>query len=121
MPHVTRYQPLLDYLSAATEDEIVLTYREIEAMIGKALPESAVLQRGWWVSRSRTPIKDWEALGWRAHADRDQLRVRFSREEQRGGGGAWRRRAAGGSAQEGGEHATAEARDSRTEPGCGSG
>jgi len=76
----SRYQPLLDHLALRTEAEVVLTYKEIAAMIGGPLPETAILQAVWWTTRSRVPIEALTALGWRAHADRDRLRVRFTRD-----------------------------------------
>jgi len=77
-----RYQPLVDFLADSDAGAVVLTYKEIAAMIGGALPESAILQAGWWTKRSQFPIEAWTALGWRAHVDRDQLRVRFTREAE---------------------------------------
>jgi len=46
-------------IAASHEDEIVLTFKEIAAMIGRVLPESAILTTGWQTrpadgSRERT-------------------------------------------------------------------
>ncbi len=38
------YQPLVDLLAASHDDEVVLTFKEIAALIGRpTLPETAVL------------------------------------------------------------------------------
>src|ERR1700710_1534113 len=76
----SRYQPLLDHLEAATGDAVALTYREVAALIGGPLPESAILGTSWWTSRRQAHVQAWRALGWRAHSEREHLRVRFTRE-----------------------------------------
>lgn len=75
----SRYQPLMDYLAAYEGDEATLTYKEIAAMIGGRLPESAVLHTSWWTSRTNRHVQTWQAMGWRAHASPAGLRVRFTR------------------------------------------
>ena len=76
----SRYQPLVDYLAACEQDAVVLTFKEIAALIGRrALPEAAILRSGWWTDGRNAPVQRWRAAGWQARADRDQLRVRFTR------------------------------------------
>jgi hypothetical protein len=74
------YQPLFEVLAAATDDEVVLTFAEIAALMGRRyLPESAVLSSGWWVAKKSLHVQTWQAMGWRAHADRNARLVRFTR------------------------------------------
>ena len=55
------YQPLLDLLAEATGDEVVLTYRQVAALVGP-LPESVVHGTAWWTSKERTQVAAWRAL-----------------------------------------------------------
>ncbi len=74
------YQTLVDRLAASDDDEVVLTFKEIAAIIGRrTLPESAILHPGWWRNSTSTHVKLWTAIGWQARADRDHLRVTFTR------------------------------------------
>ncbi len=74
------YQPLVDLLAASDDDEVVLTFKEIAALIGRpTLPETAVLHVAWWRSKQNTAVMLWTAIGWQARADRDHLRVIFTR------------------------------------------
>ncbi len=76
-----RYQPLYDLLAETTEGEITLTFAEITALIGP-LPLTAISHASWWTMRHYTQVVGWEALGWRAHADRRAYRVRFERHSE---------------------------------------
>ncbi len=81
----SRYQPLIDYLAACEQDEAVFTFKEIAAMIGRrSLPEPAILSTAWWTYGKNPHVQRWRAIGWRAHSDRDNLRVRFTRDAEEG-------------------------------------
>jgi len=70
----------VDLLAASDDDEVVLTFAEIAAIIGRRhLPETAILHPGWWTDKRNGPVVRWTAIGWRARADRDHLRVTFTR------------------------------------------
>ncbi len=79
------YQPLVDRLAASDDDAVVLTFKDAAprapaAIIGRrTLPESAILHPGWWRNSTSTHVKLWTAIGWQARADRDHLRVVFTR------------------------------------------
>lgn len=79
----TKYQPLFDFLAEATDDEVVLSFTEIATMIGGALPESAILRPAWWANQSFAQVRTWRAMGWRARAEHDNLRVIFTRDAGR--------------------------------------
>jgi hypothetical protein len=44
------YRPLYRYLDARFADAVVLTFREIEDLIGVPLPEAARRQQEWWTN-----------------------------------------------------------------------
>lgn len=70
----------MDLLAASDDDEVVLTFKEIAAIIGRRhLPESAILHPAWWRNKQSSHVVLWTAIGWRARADRDHLRVIFTR------------------------------------------
>jgi hypothetical protein len=76
----TRYQPLVDYLAACSEAEIVLTFPMIEAILGRPLPPDACVTIGFWTSPARIYVSRWQALGWRATLDRRNRCVVFTRD-----------------------------------------
>jgi hypothetical protein len=83
---LSRFQPLLDRLAACEADELVLPFAQVAALLGRrSLPESAVLQTNWWTNKNLGQVRAWRALGWRAIADRDNLRVRFIRDAPQSG------------------------------------
>ena len=66
-PGPRKYDPLTAYLAALAADEVTLTFAEIEAIIGTALPPSARTSRFWTnvtagVHRS---AQAWRRAGWR--------------------------------------------------------
>jgi len=75
-----RFQPLIDHLAGRAEPEVTLTFQEIAKILGQPLPEAAILRAAWWTNKALIPVRLWQAQGWHAHADRDQLRVRFTRD-----------------------------------------
>ena len=55
MPHVPReYQALYTYLEHRYASAVVLTFGEIEALLGFTLPTSARTQREWWTDTTDT-------------------------------------------------------------------
>jgi hypothetical protein len=48
----SEYLPLHKYLDGRYADTVVLTFADIEALLGFALPDSARLQAAWWSSES---------------------------------------------------------------------
>jgi len=63
------YQPLVDLLAASDDDEVVLTFKEV----------AAILHPTWWRYKRNGHVVLWTAIGWQARADRDHLRVIFTR------------------------------------------
>lgn len=80
MTQGNKYDPLLDYLQRAPQDEIALTFSEIEAVIGDALPSSARTHRAWWGNRNQgsPQAAAWIGAGYHAeNLDLDAERVTF--------------------------------------------
>ncbi len=49
-PSVGQYQPLYLYLRDRFANRVVLTFQEIEDLLGSALPEAARREQAWWSS-----------------------------------------------------------------------
>jgi hypothetical protein len=78
----TRYQPLVDYLAASSETEIVLTFEQIEGIVGIPLTDVARVNTYFWVWPQFLYVQRWRALGWRARLDKANRRVIFSRDAE---------------------------------------
>ena len=76
-----KYHPLEAYLSKQSADSCVLTFSEIEEIIGDSLPSSARKREQWWGNdRSHTQACSWIQAGWRIESPRLALvgeRVHF--------------------------------------------
>ncbi len=63
---MSNYLPLRSYLENLSEQEITLTFTEIELILGFDLPRSAYTYSAWWAN-DRThnqAIMSWLAAGW---------------------------------------------------------
>ncbi len=60
------YQPLAVHLERLTQAPVVLTFREIERILGRDLPASARKHRAWWSNESGSHIhaRGWIDAGW---------------------------------------------------------
>ncbi|PSN18538.1 transcriptional regulator [filamentous cyanobacterium CCP5] len=47
----SKYYPLFERLQQCQQEETALTFAEIEALIGRALPASALNKKNWWSNR----------------------------------------------------------------------
>lgn len=74
------YRAIADYLVRQAVPSVLLTYEEIEAMVGERLPLGAVLSTTWWTNGSLLHVRMWREHGWRAAAYREHRRVRFTRD-----------------------------------------
>lgn len=79
-----RYEPLQTYLSTVVEPTIVMTYDEIEKLIGRKLPNTAYGDswRQWWANtETHSQALAWLRAGWRVtRPDLANKRVEFRRE-----------------------------------------
>ncbi len=66
----SKYYPLFDHLRHCGQAECVLTFDEIEALLGSPLPKSARERKNWWSNRD-TPTAlqagAWVGAGYHVH------------------------------------------------------
>jgi DNA-binding transcriptional regulator YiaG len=48
-----KYQPLFHHLRQQGDDEVTLSFAEIEVLLGTKLPPSGRTSRGWWSNRTK--------------------------------------------------------------------
>ena len=81
-----KYAPLQRWLADQTQDpatRIVVSYEDIERLLGESLPISATEHRTWWANdrTSRTQARAWLDAGWRVEdVDRQAKVVTFRRD-----------------------------------------
>ena len=70
----TKYRPLYDHLESLPPDvtHVLLTFRQIERIIGRDLPRSAYVHGAWWSNNyephAHVEARAWMAAGWRTEA-----------------------------------------------------
>lgn len=57
MKSSTKYWPLFNHLQQSGLDEVTLSFREIEQIMGDQLPGSARKSRAWWSNRSSGTVQ----------------------------------------------------------------
>ncbi len=64
------YRPLGDYLTGQPGPTCVLTFRQVEALLGRLLPPVASARRRWWSNyhAHTQAYNGWLAAGWRIEA-----------------------------------------------------
>lgn len=65
-----KYSPLATYLKNSKNDTEVLTFKQIEEIIGSSLPNSALVHREWWANETNpntrhTQCRGWVSVGWK--------------------------------------------------------
>lgn len=78
------YQPLARWFQglSAEQESAVLSFQEIEALLGRPLPPSALVHRAWWANdtHSHVQARAWLQVGWRvASVNLSEGRVTFLR------------------------------------------
>src|SRR5215210_812231 len=83
-----RYEPLNTYLLSISEPVVVITYDEIEKLLGRKLPNTAygASWRQWWANtETHSQALAWLRAGWRVtRPDLANKRVEFRRTEKLG-------------------------------------
>ncbi|MGD9816840.1 MAG: hypothetical protein AB7Q23_16405 [Hyphomonadaceae bacterium] len=82
MSALRKYQPLQNHLERRRGRPEMLTFEDIEQIIGKSLPESAMKHRSFWSNDNQEcgAARAWTRAGYRvAYLDREQKVVRFER------------------------------------------
>lgn len=60
-----RYDPLYEYLRSASRDEIILSFSDIEKVLGFELPLSAYTYSAWWVNGGHSQANAWLDAGYK--------------------------------------------------------
>ncbi len=76
----TIYQPLIEYLAIQSERDVTLSFVEIEAIIGRPLSVSALVDAAVWHVTTLPHVRRWRERGWRARYDRRKTCVHFTRD-----------------------------------------
>lgn len=83
MSALRKYQPLQSHLERRRGRPEMLTFEDIEEIIGKHLPMSAIKHRSFWSNDNReegSAAHAWTRAGYRvAYIDREHKVVRFER------------------------------------------
>lgn len=87
-PGESRYAPLADWLQSKTgnEDQVTLTFNQVEEIIGGKLPASAHSHRAWWANDAQGHPHSalWLEAGWRrSYLNMDEKQVSFTRIKER--------------------------------------
>jgi hypothetical protein len=78
----TMYQPLVEYLAIQSERDVSLSFVEIEAIIGRPLSVSALIDAAVWHATTEPHVRRWREIGWRARYDRRNQCVHFTRDAE---------------------------------------
>ncbi len=76
----TKYWPLFNQLQQSGQDEVTLSFSEIEQLLGSPLPGSARKSRAWWSNRSSGTVQAsaWMEAGYNTeNLDLKQEQVTF--------------------------------------------
>ncbi len=76
-----KYRSLAEYLYEKWEKKLVLTYAQIESILGFSLPPTAYkIPRAYWANTmTHTYATSWLSVGYKAKVDTEALRVTFER------------------------------------------
>ncbi len=80
--HASRFQPLADHLAKQGDDEVVLDFARIEAIIGHPLSVSMQTGPELWTVPTKAAVRCWRSVGWRARLDIKGRRVVFTRDAE---------------------------------------
>jgi hypothetical protein len=77
---MSKYQPLQDFLENSRNRTEVLTFAELETILGFPLPDSASTHRPWWANGGGHPqAKAWLDAGWKVESVSLGFQVTFSK------------------------------------------
>ncbi|MBD2340111.1 helix-turn-helix domain-containing protein [Calothrix sp. FACHB-156] len=78
----SKYHPLFEFLRGSHENEVTLSFAEIESLINDTLPNSAKSKRAWWSNRSKGALQAsaWIEAGYSVEdVDFDKRQVTFNK------------------------------------------
>lgn len=67
----SKYYPLFEHLQRCDQQAVSLTFAEIEALMGRSLPTSALKKKNWWSNRdssSALQARAWVNAGYQVEA-----------------------------------------------------
>jgi hypothetical protein len=78
-----KYTPLADFLTAQDAAEIVMSFSEIERLVGEKLPIEAKTERSWWRGQpANTVAEGWREAGYTPDlVDMEERRLLLRRED----------------------------------------
>jgi hypothetical protein len=76
---MAKYDPLKDRLRDTRGDEVRLSFKDIEALIGAGLPKGAREKRTWWANDDTGHAAAWTTAGFEADVDLDSETVVYRR------------------------------------------
>ena len=67
---MSKYEPIRTYLTNSRNQNEILSYSELEIILGFTLPDSAYTHREWWANETiqstrHTHCKEWIEAGWK--------------------------------------------------------
>jgi hypothetical protein len=75
----SKYDNLTEFLTSMKERECVVSFGELEELLGFVLPASARTHPSWWANTDHAQGRSWRRVGWRtAGLDLKNERVTFS-------------------------------------------
>ncbi|TDQ83089.1 hypothetical protein A8950_1372 [Dongia mobilis] len=82
---MSKYMNLSNYLVAYKGDRWTASFKEVESVVGSALPRSAYLYQAWWSNQTgegHSQSASWKMAGWRTgELDIAKQQVTFYREK----------------------------------------
>lgn len=82
---MSKYEPIPQFLSSAGKHRVRLGFKEIEDVLGFALPKSAYAHEAWWSNNDsgHSHARTWMRAGWRTSGvDLAGRKVTFERSGQ---------------------------------------
>jgi len=80
---VSKYEPIEKHLAALKENNITLTYAQMEELATFKLPDSAYKHRAWWSNGKKGGSKFWLRVNWLVDAVKLGESVSFRRGEEK--------------------------------------
>ena len=73
---MSKYEPLYEYLLRVNENQILLTFNDIEEIIGSSLPQSARDHSAWWANSRTKDSHTWAHLWLKAGWEIDRISLK---------------------------------------------
>ncbi|MER1999519.1 MAG: hypothetical protein ABS882_07070, partial [Lysinibacillus sp.] len=74
----SKYEPLYKFLESKESNRLIMTFKEVEEVLGFTLPESASKYMAWWDGSSQhTQAYSWTRAGFKANPSLKEKKVEF--------------------------------------------